>query len=385
MTNRSSVLRFFGFSFAALLSACGSETTAPEGGSTPPAERPTPSNPATDDGPLAGTPGEPVEPSEPVAPAAVDPATNGPATYEVVSTFDVPVSALLPEPANEAVGTLADFRDHPAATLFTILDEAGVPGAAELRDALPGPLEDELDGLIDDSLESATVNGTPATDHLDFVLDQTELVLGRFDLVTELTLAHDGSDAGLAATHRVRALRIPAGSAMELEIPEDESLDAVFTLEASPTARIENHAELAIGDHSFGLPYGEHAWMALDLAMHEAYGTDLRGALGEIVDCAAIAADVADECVFGVCIGHEDELTDLCEQGLDLIADEVQDEITSMRFDAVRLQSGQSTLEDAPEPDGQADALGDGEWQASLDLGQGPREVPATFAGRRMQ
>lgn len=310
---------------------------------------------------------------------APDPAAEGPATYEVVSTFDVPVSALLPEPASEAVGTLADFRASPASTLFTILDEAGVPGAAELQDAMPGPVEDELNDFIDESIEGAEVNGTPATQHLDFVLDQTELVLGRFDLVTDLTLAHDGDD--LAATHRVRALRIPAGAPLELELPEDRALDAIFTLETTPSAEVEK-TTLTLGDHTFGLPYGELAWMALDLALHEAYGTDLRGVLGTIVDCSAVAAEVADQCVLGVCVGHEAELADLCAQGLDLIAAKVQDEVTSMRFDAVHLQAGRATLEDAGQ-DGQADALVNGVWQAELDLGQGPRACGATFTGTR--
>lgn len=388
MTNRSSVLCFFGLGLAASQAACGADSTPPSGGST-----------AVDDAQVEGAEGRDGVPRDvsdedddtivtdddtTTTPEPV-PAIDATATFEVVTTFDLPVSALLPEPASQAVGTLSDFRDDPSATLFTILDEAGVPGASELRDAMPGPLEDELDDLINESLESAQVDGTPATDHLDFVLDQTELVLGQFDLVTALTLAHDGAAPDLAATHRVRALRIPAGSATEIEIPEDQAVDAVLTLEASPTAQVVEGTELVVGDHAFGLPYGEHAWMALDLAMHEAYGTDLRGALGEIVDCAGLAASVADECVFGVCVGHEEELADLCEQGLDLLVGKLHDEFAALRFDAVRLQSGQATLVDAPAADGRADALADGEWQASLDLGQGPREVPASFTGTRMQ
>lgn len=329
-------------------------------------------------------PGSSVEPG-PEPDQDPDPAPSGPATYEVVSTFDVPVSALLPEPASNGLGLLGDFRSDPGATLFTILDEAGVPGAGELRDALPGPVQDELDGMITDAVESGQVDGTPATDHLDFVLEQSELVLGQFDLVTELTLAHQGDDKDLSATHRVRALRIPAGGPVELEIPEDETLDAVFTLECAPTASVEEDDALVLGDHAFGFPYGEHAWMALDYAMHVQYGTDLRGAMGAIVDCSSIAATVADQCILGLCVGHEDELAALCEEGLDLLVDELHAQFSALRFDAVRLAHGQATLADAGPADGRADALVDGVWQASIDLGQGPREVPASFTGTRMQ
>lgn len=367
MTNATTILSFL--VLGTTVTACGSEAYDPVDGM--------PHGPRSDD------PDSPAP--EPEAPPLPDPAPDGAATYEVVSTFDVPVSTLLPGPAYDAVETLGDFRDDPGATLFTILDEAGVPGAGELRDALPGPVQDELDAMLTDAIESAEVGGTPASDHLDFVLAQSELVLGRFDVVSDLALSREDKDGALAATHRVRALRIPAGGPVELELPEDPSLDAVFTLEQHPDASVEDGTELVLGDHSFGLPYGEHAWMALDLAMHEAYGTDLRGALGEIVDCGSIAASVADQCILGLCVGHEQELTALCEQGLDLLVDEMHAQFSALRFDAIRLAHGQATLADGPVPDGRADALVDGVWQASLDLGQGPREVPATFTGTRAQ
>jgi len=120
--------------------------------------------------------------------------------------------------------------------------------------------------------------------------------------------------------------------------------------------------------------------------MNQRYGTDLRGALGALVDCDAMAASVAGKCVLGACIGHQSTLSAICNDGLDLAYQELTARIGALRFDALR-QSGQAQMWDAATPGGvsdrRIDRLATGDWAASIDFGMGPRNVAASFAGTR--
>jgi hypothetical protein len=100
-----------------------------------------------------------------------------------------------------------------------------------------------------------------------------------------------------------------------------------------------------------------------------------------------VAASVAQKCILSLCVGHREELQELCEQGLDAAIEKLHEELASMRFDAVTLSSGTASMWDAAEGggarDGALDRIAGGVWTASLDLGMGPRPAPATFSGVR--
>jgi hypothetical protein len=300
------------------------------------------------------------------------PAIEADGTYQVSSQFDVTVEAVLPQPAYDLVITLRNFSVAPARTLLDLAEAAGVPVVAELRDALPSALESRLEGWIDDQLLAVTLNGEPITQVAAEIAAIGETALTQFAVDSELVIAGD------RATHRLTTLDFtPAGA--DVTIALGELPDEITS--ATTTAQHEG-ARLTIGDHTFGIPYGQYAWRAIESAVAAKFGAPTRELLGAAVNCPAVANAVASKCVLGVCVGHRAELTELCERGLDEVVAVARRKIEAIRFDAIHLALGTATLVDA-NTDGQAERLEGGIWTAEIDATQGLRPVPATFTAQR--
>jgi hypothetical protein len=94
-----------------------------------------------------------------------------------------------------------------------------------------------------------------------------------------------------------------------------------------------------------------------------------------------MAAAVADECVAGVCVGHEADLRALCEAGIDYLADELAARFAETDVEVLAMREGTAWLRDE-DGDGTVEGL-DGWWSAELDLGMGPRPTSVTFTGTR--
>jgi hypothetical protein len=289
---------------------------------------------------------------------------------------------------------LKGLRSNPADTLFLLLDQAGVPLARDLLGVLPSALSGQRKGWINAYVAGAAFEGTPVTTELDRLIAETERVLTKFDLASALEIADRDAAGHAQAVHRLEELRwsLYDGS-VNVTVPIDDlpaSVPATLlsreaTLEATLTAGTAGaDADLHLGDHRFGLPYGAYALMAVEKAMQARYGVDLRGGLGRLINCPALAASVANRCLLTVCVGHQAELTSLCDAGLDLAAEDVRDRIRALSFDALRLAEGHAAMWDAPlagAADGRVDRLTAGTWKADLDVGMGPRRLPATFSG----
>lgn len=289
-------------------------------------------------------------------------------TYRVRSTIDVTVEAVLPEPAEELVVTLRDFSVHPGHTLVDLADQAGVPAVSELRALLPDVLEGRLDGWLDDEIAKLRIGGVPVTHLAGDAAAITESALTQLELDSELRID------GARATHRLTAIDLaPAG------------LDArlAFDVEISAAVSAASHAgSFSIGDHRFGLAYGEYVWRATDAAIARRFGGGIRAALGSAVDCPGLAQAIAGKCVLGVCVGHASQLDELCERGLDEVVGIAHDKVADLRFDALHLAAGRAQLADTS-GDGIADALIGGVWTAEINAGFGLRPVPATFTASR--
>lgn len=322
----------------ALCLACGCAVTPPAAGDDP-GEPPT--------GPLPST---------------------GP--YQLVTRVDITAEALLPGQAAQIVSTLRLLATNPARALITAAGEAGVPAAGTLHDVLPDALEGRLEGWLNDEIAKVTIDGVPVTGYAGEIAALADTALAGFDLASELAIH------GSTADHRLLALDLsPAGVADELPLvglPGD-------VVTQQPRITIERGV-LGLGDQRFGLAYGDYAWRAIEAASRSRFGGDVRDVLGAAIRCPEIARSVAARCVLDVCVGHEAELTSLCEDGLDAIVDLAHDRFAETRLDVLRLASGQATLVDG-DGDGIAERVTRGSWQAELDVGQGLRHVPASFTG----
>jgi hypothetical protein len=82
-----------------------------------------------------------------------------------------------------------------------------------------------------------------------------------------------------------------------------------------------------------------------------------------------------------VCVGHQAELTEICERGLDEVVAVAQRKIEGLAFEALRHQRGAATFVDT-DADGRADTIENGTWTAQINASQGLRPVPATFSTR---
>jgi hypothetical protein len=300
---------------------------------------------------MPGTSDDVPTPTAPPKPVATGP-------YSVHSTIDLTPELVLPEPAEMVVLTLREFSTNPGGAMIDLAADAGVPAI----DDLPSYVQDKLEGWIDAEIAKVTVNGTPITQVAGSIAGLAETSLSTLDVDSRLDTT--------ASTHTLTQVNLPA-------------FDASFDLGVTqPATCVSSAGALAIGDHTYGLAYGEYIWTALNHKMVAEYGYDLRGALGAAVNCPSLAHTVANKCVWDYCVGHETQLTDICEAGLDEVAGRVHDKLAEMRFDALHFIAGEATLVDA-NLDGVAEALAAGTWTAELDAGQGLRHVPATFTGER--
>lgn len=303
------------------------------------------------------TDGDPTPEPQPEPPPAA-PVASG--AYDVRSELDLTVEALLPSAIHDKVVLLRAFSQHPAQTLFDVAEDAGVPAVEEIRAALPSYLEDKLEGWIDDEIAKLTIDGVSITQHAANLAALAETSLGKFAI--DSTLVVDGA----TATHALVTLDLsPAG------LPATFSLSALPASVTTATAACSSQdATFAIGAHGYAIPYGEYVWQALDAQLA------IRATLGAAVNCPALATTIANKCVWGVCVGHTAELTEICERGLDELVDRVHDEFTATRLDLLQLAAGTATISDG------GDTL-TGTWAAQIDVGQGLRPAPATFTATR--
>jgi len=303
-------------------------------------------------------------------PTPANPVARG--EYQVTSTVEITIEALLPEPAANLVETMRDFSENPARTMFDMAENAGVPAVSTVRSALPSVLEDKLEGWINTEIAKMSVNGVPVTQLAANLVAYAETSLSTVAVESELTIA------GTTATHRLTALDLtPAGLETRL------ALDAVPSdIVTATTTATTSKGTLSIGDHLFSVSYGEYAWQALEAKLTAEHGAGIRETLGSAVNCPLIASRVASKCVLGVCVGHASELTSICERGLDEVVERAHAKLASFKFDAFHLEAGRATMVDTTK-DGIADRLDNGVWTAEINAGQGLRHAPATFTATR--
>ncbi|MCX5747726.1 MAG: hypothetical protein NT062_35120 [Proteobacteria bacterium] len=337
---RASLLLLLGSS---LLAACST---------TDPGSAPNPYGEGTPDNPVPST-------------------TTGP--YQVVNTIDFTTEAILPAQGELIVSTLREFSTNPAHALIDIADQAGVPAVGALYGVIPGVIKDRIEGWINDELDKVRINGQPLTAYTAEVVSYFDIALTQFAVDSELDLS------GTQVTHRITALDLrPAG--VDLRIPIGGLAGDLLT--QNPTLEVGAGGALTFGEQHFGLNYGEYAWQGIEALSTAAFGAGVRATLGAAVNCQNLAHAVADKCVLGVCVGHETELTGVCEGGLDAIVNFAHDRLAAMRLEALHLGSGTARLVDV-DGDGVGDQIVDGAWTAEMNLGLGLRHTPARFEGSR--
>ncbi|MGE5187319.1 MAG: hypothetical protein ACM31C_34965 [Acidobacteriota bacterium] len=328
----------------ALLAACG--TSAPSS-------------------PYGGDVGTPTDP-------APQQANEGP--YQVVTTVDLTVEAVLPPQVELVVEALRDFSTNPARTLIDLAGQAGVPAVTQLYDALPSQLTDQLEGWINGYIDKLQLAGKPITTWAGDFAGLADTAFSRFDV--DSTLAIDG----MTSTHTLTQLDFTPTGVLNVKIPISGLAADILT--QHPSITVGAAGALGVGDQAFGLLLGEYAWTAVNAFCTAQFGGDIRTTLGKAVNCAGLASTIANKCVLGLCVGHEPQIDAICEGGLDALVDQIHQRFDAVNLEALHYASGMATLVD-DDGDGVADRIANGAWDAELNLGLGLRHTPATFTGTR--
>ncbi len=326
---------------------------------------------------------------DPPPPAAHDPvALSG--TYQVTSDFQVPATVAAPGPLGDALRLLHEMNVNPGGAILTMAEIAGVPAVGDLRAVLPQSLEDQLTGWMNQYLDTATVNGVSPHDEIVALDEQVRSVLLDWDLRSTLDLP-----VSAPGTHAPDALVFGAGG-NPVVVPVD--LTAPVTAGTGVSATVSwpsggGSPTVTIGEHAMGIPFGHYALIAIDVITEAEFGTPGVGAaLHAIVDCAGMAASVAAQCTgpswARVCVGHETELTAVCEGGLDAVAAKLEEKILGIDYQAIHFVSGIATVEgvsvDETTSTATATVLSNGTWTSTIDLAQGGTEdATATFTATR--
>jgi hypothetical protein len=339
-------------------------------------------------------PGSATSPAQVSMPPPAPPsslATQG--AFAVDSPIDLTAYALAPESVAKDIRLLRGLRDDPAGTIFQLLDEAGVPLVDDLYGVLPGPLQDRVKDWFNEAVLGRSSGGQLLTTELAVLAELADVSLLRFHLLTDLSLPERGATGLPLAVHAFRGVRyefLEGRLPVEIARFVDQHTGLVTETEAPATLVAPGSASdgtVELGDHAFGFPFGQYAFAALDVASNQRYGAPLRPALGQLFGCPEVAASVAGKCVGFVCVDHQAELTAICERGLDEVVDRIHERLQSYNFNAVRFRSGRAQLWDARAEggakDGRVDRIDGGVWEAFIDIGQGPRDVKATFTGQR--
>jgi hypothetical protein len=310
-------------------------------------------------------------------------------TYEVTSQFEVPATVAAPGPLGDSLRLLHELSVNPAGALLDFAATAGVPALGTLRLALPSSIEDQLEGWMNGYLETASVNGRSPHDEIVALDDRIRSILLDWDLRSTLDLPPSAS-----GTHAPIALVFTAGGD-PIIVPVDAT--APVTAGIGVTATVSwpaggGNPTVSIGDHAMGIPFGRYALTAVDTMTELAYGAPgIDAALDVIVDCAGLAQSVAGQCVgvgpAAVCVGHEVELTAICEAGLDEAAAQLEEKILASDYQAIHFVSGTATVEGVAIEVGTgtatASALSSGAWTSTIDLGEEPEAATASFTATR--
>ena len=299
------------------------------------------------------------------------PAKTGP--YQLVTTVDFTIEAILPREIEDVVVTLRGFSTNPARALLDLAERKGVPAVRILRAALPDSLENRLESWINDEIAKLKIQGKPITEYAGEIAMLAEIALTQFAVDSELALGEGGG------THQITGLDLrPAG--IDFRLPIGGLAADILT--QKPDISLGERGAIELGDQHFGLAYGEYAWQGIEAASKLAFGGGVRDTLGTVINCPGLARSIADKCVLGVCVGHETELRAICTGGLDAVVDFAHDKLAAMRLDVLHFANGNARLVD-DDGDGVGDRIADGVWQAELNIGMGLRHAPASFVGTR--
>ena len=301
--------------------------------------------------------------------------------YEVTTTYNA--AGALPDVATETLGILSGLADDPAGTLIDLAEAAGAP-----LDWVPDALRDQFADWVNDYIASRVFQGAPVTEEIARWTQDITGMLHHFDVISTMDLATLGDTT--TANHTLAAVAFDFRGARRVVDTPDlvDQLTIARDVSCQLADTGQGEARIDIGDHAFHLPLGDFAVDGFNMGLEQVLGiADLHAALGLLIDCPGLAAEVASKCLGPICVGHADEIEGFCQMGIDLVVDQIESRIASIEFAELHLASGEAAMLDAVKGDtavdGTFDQIDRGVWQAVVNIDGLELPVDATFVGAR--
>ncbi|MFT3697983.1 MAG: hypothetical protein QM831_32885 [Kofleriaceae bacterium] len=268
--------------------------------------------------------------------------------YVVRSKMTTPVD----EPdVTAALANITAFSTHGGQTLLSV--EASSASAVTLN-GLSSTLKSNLPAWIDAELDKQKIGAVTARAAAGVIAMQAQAIIESPILESSLKISPEGS------VHTLLDLAFePAGATIVVPIG---GLQA-DKLDQKPDVTVGAGGALTIGDQTFGLAFGAHAWQGINLAMTNTYGGDLT--MLQNLDCAKVATAVAAKCSGSSCVGHASDIQAVCTQGLAALVSDLRDSLSPIELDSIHFAHGAAKLVDAG-GDGVAEKMTNGTWDAQI-------------------
>jgi hypothetical protein len=316
-------------------------------------------------------------------------------SYQLANHIDLASAGILPDIASTTLEQLSKLKTDPAGAIIGILQASNAPVASTLLSALPAVIKQQLATFIDDSVFAAVYQGAPVTEQIAGVISDIASLVTAFQLDTQLDLTAPDPEGAASATHALVGVTFTvADKSLVVRAPELLSAATQGSCDATALHIVERASDVENGvldlhDHALGLPLGDFTIHGIDLLVQAKLGQPtLRAALGTLVNCSAVAKDVSTRCVGPVCVGHESDIENLCNAGLDAIVADVDTQLKALNIKTLHFHDGEAEMWDAASDgskvDGIIDRLDHGVWTLGVDIGTGEHPAHADFTGVRI-
>ncbi len=282
-------------------------------------------------------------------------------TYNLFTTIDLTGAGLVPRPLATIAEFAQAFATSPGHAVLDAAAAAKVPGLQTLVSNLPSSIEKRLAGAIDRAVAANGSNAKVQTE-VAAIAALAAQVLGVIELESQLT--------GMATRHTARQLAVVVrDERMTVPVVVFEKIGGSAPVELKVTG-----TAVMIGEHRLGVRLGSTLWSLVEFASIKQTGFTPGQRISRALACADVAARVAATCIAKVCVGHSAAVQEVCEAGGQAAIAKVQAQFAALDYDAFTFHQGEATR------DSRAITL-HGTWELLLDVGMGPRQARATFAG----
>ncbi len=294
--------------------------------------------------------------------------------YTLVTHYDLRPRDLAPGPAYTL---LQQFDKKPGEMIVSLASAAGVPAADSLFSSLPSAVSGKLSGWFGDAI------GKEGSSELRLMAQWSASIFAEVEVNSHLKLPSAALQKVAEGTHTLQSLGFTiASKKIEVKIPKMEAMPGAGHARVRVSSLVQKNAlQILLGEHRFGVLFGEAAYRAFQVRIQEKFGMTLREVLSRSVPCKEVASKVAATCTLGVCVGHSTGLFAVCEAALDQLDAQVHEQFRRFDVEALVLKKGRASVSGS----GDSSRLEEGSWQASAQFGSGLREISNRFAGRAQE